>query len=137
MIYVGLANGSIMESFLLAYFPLILYGCFLIYEDIAEAGCDPSGSVSNSTEFDTTPAGVIGALMGTYHENNPAFPVSLIVSIYLFICPQQVSLLVVQLSYNKYQRRLKSSPAQDLQPTRPWWQSAEGPQMTTKMTNMR
>jgi ATP-binding cassette subfamily B (MDR/TAP) protein 1 len=34
VIFVGLANGSVMGSFLLAYLPVTLYGAFLLYDNV-------------------------------------------------------------------------------------------------------
>jgi ATP-binding cassette subfamily B (MDR/TAP) protein 1 len=59
----GFANGTMMASFLLAYVPTILYGAFLIYEQVLDKGCDPSGSVGDES---CSPDGenVFGALFG-------------------------------------------------------------------------
>jgi len=62
--WLGLANGSLMGSFLLAYVGITLYGSFLLYDSVRETGCDPSGTVSGVKSC--TPRGVeiFGALMG-------------------------------------------------------------------------
>ena len=63
MIWLGVANGSVMGSFLLAYFPLILYGSYLLYDNVMSTGCDPSGAVPDNVTCDPSAAGVFGALM--------------------------------------------------------------------------
>lgn len=62
--FLGLANGSVMGSFLLTYLPLILYGSYLLYTAVAESGCDPSGAISTNQACDPSAFGVFGALMG-------------------------------------------------------------------------
>ncbi|KAL3910823.1 MAG: hypothetical protein SGILL_007539 [Bacillariaceae sp.] len=59
----GVANGCMMVSFLLAYVPTILYGSYLIYKQVRETGCDPSGAFSDES---CSPNGenVFGALFG-------------------------------------------------------------------------
>lgn len=63
MIWIGIANGSVMGSFLLAYFPLILYGSYLLYDNVQQSGCDPSGAIPDNVTCDPSAAGVFGALM--------------------------------------------------------------------------
>jgi ATP-binding cassette subfamily B (MDR/TAP) protein 1 len=64
VLFVGLANGSVMGSFLLSYIPLTLYGGFLLYDQVQETGCDPSGAVPDQTVCDPDGFGVFGALLG-------------------------------------------------------------------------
>lgn len=40
----GLANGLLMTSMLLCYIPVVLYGSYLVYDNVRKTGCDPSGS---------------------------------------------------------------------------------------------
>ena len=60
----GLANGSVMASFLLAYVPVTLYGSFLLYDNVRDSGCDPSGAVPGNDRCDPSGIGVFGALFG-------------------------------------------------------------------------
>jgi hypothetical protein len=62
--FVGLANGSLMGSFLLAYIPVTLYGSFLLYDNVRDTGCDPSGSVFDNDKCEPAAVGVFGALFG-------------------------------------------------------------------------
>jgi len=61
---IGLANGMMMGSMLVAYIVLVSYGSFLLYDNVIATGCDPSGGVSNNQPCDPDAAGVFGALMG-------------------------------------------------------------------------
>ena len=61
---IGLANGSMMASFLLSYLAITLYGSFLLYDAVRGSGCDPSGTVPGATSCDPRGAEVFGALMG-------------------------------------------------------------------------
>jgi hypothetical protein len=62
--FVGLANGCLMGSFLMAYIPVTLYGSFLLYDNVRDTGCDPSGSVFDNDKCEPAAAGVFGALFG-------------------------------------------------------------------------
>ena len=64
VVYLGAANGALMAAFLLAYLPLTLYGSYLMYTDVSNTGCDPSGGVSSNISCNTTAFEVFGALMG-------------------------------------------------------------------------
>ena len=43
--WLGVANGSVMASFLISFLLVPLYGAYLLYDQIRESGCDPSGAV--------------------------------------------------------------------------------------------
>jgi ATP-binding cassette subfamily B (MDR/TAP) protein 1 len=61
----GFADGCMMASFLLSYIPVALYGSYLLYTDVLETGCDPSGSSLDNPECEpVTAAGVFGAMFG-------------------------------------------------------------------------
>lgn len=61
----GLGNAFIFSSGLLAYIPVTLYGGYLLYENVIETGCDPSGaSLTNETCEPVSAVGVFGALFG-------------------------------------------------------------------------
>ena len=61
---IGLANGMMMGSMLLAYIVLVLYGAYLLYDNVIKTGCDPSGTISDNQACDPDAAGVFGALLG-------------------------------------------------------------------------
>lgn len=62
--WVGLANGSQMASFILAYVVVTLFGSWILYDNVRDTGCDPSGT--NDAVLTCNPAGVdvFGALFG-------------------------------------------------------------------------
>lgn len=60
----GLANGGMLGSFMVLYCVLVLYGASLLYKDIEDSGCDPSGGVSDNFSCDNTGAAVFGAMLG-------------------------------------------------------------------------
>lgn len=61
----GLANGCIFASFLLVYLPVTLYGAYLLYRDVRENGCDPSGSsIENPVCEPVSGVGIFGAMFG-------------------------------------------------------------------------
>mgnify|MGYP005857414893 CR=1 FL=1 len=64
----GFAYGSQMATMILSYVPVVLYGSYLLYDNVRKTGCDPSGSVSSVfPDADTCdPSGrdIFGALMG-------------------------------------------------------------------------
>jgi ATP-binding cassette subfamily B (MDR/TAP) protein 1 len=58
---VGLANGVQWGSFLLSYVVVTLFGSWILYDQVRDEGCDPSGTIHDACD----PAGVdvFGALM--------------------------------------------------------------------------
>jgi len=60
----GLANGFMLGTFLLLYAVLTLYGSALVYRDIEDSGCDPSGSVDFNSTCDSSGPDVFGAMLG-------------------------------------------------------------------------
>jgi ATP-binding cassette subfamily B (MDR/TAP) protein 1 len=60
---IGLANGSTMGSFLLSYIAVILFGSFLLYRQVRDNGCDPSGTTGND-KCNPAAVDVFGSLMG-------------------------------------------------------------------------
>lgn len=60
----GLANGSMLGSFMMLYCILVLYGASLVYKDVEDTGCDPSGGVSGNETCDSSGSGVFGAMLG-------------------------------------------------------------------------
>jgi ATP-binding cassette, subfamily B (MDR/TAP), member 1 len=60
----GLANGGMLGSFMVLYCILVLYGSSLLYKDIEETGCDPSGSVSDNETCSNAGSDVFGAMLG-------------------------------------------------------------------------
>lgn len=53
-----------LGSFLMLYAILALFGAFLLYRDVADTGCDPSGAVSDNVTCKESGADVFGAMLG-------------------------------------------------------------------------
>ena len=47
LLKVGFVNGSMLGSFILLYAVLTLYGAYLLYGEVTDKNCDPSGSMSS------------------------------------------------------------------------------------------
>jgi ATP-binding cassette subfamily B (MDR/TAP) protein 1 len=62
----GFANGSMLGSFLCLYAVLTLFGTYLIYKDVEEVGCDPSGAVdlTANAACENNGPDVFGAMLG-------------------------------------------------------------------------
>ena len=60
---VGLANGSNMASFLLSYVVVTLLGSYLLYHNVQDTGCDPSGTVDGVETCDPAGVDVLGSLL--------------------------------------------------------------------------
>ena len=60
----GFANGSMLGSFICLYAVLALYGTALMYREIADNGCDPSGAVPDNQTCESNGADVFGAMLG-------------------------------------------------------------------------
>eukprot|EP00980_Cylindrotheca_fusiformis_P003511 scaffold781_cov132-Cylindrotheca_fusiformis.AAC.30 len=45
LIWIGLANGSLMGGSNLAYVGIVGYGSYLVYDGVRQNGCDPSGAI--------------------------------------------------------------------------------------------
>ena len=60
----GFANGSMLGSFLALYAILCLYGTFLLYNDVLDTGCDPSGGVTSNDTCENAGSDVFGAMLG-------------------------------------------------------------------------
>lgn len=60
----GVANGSMLGTFMLLYAALTLYGGSLIYKDVQSSGCDPSSGVPGVSSCDENGPGVFGAMLG-------------------------------------------------------------------------
>jgi ATP-binding cassette, subfamily B (MDR/TAP), member 1 len=56
----GLANGLMMTSFLLCYVPVILFGSYIIYNNVRDTGCDPSGGSGGNESCDPNGENVFG-----------------------------------------------------------------------------
>lgn len=61
---IGLANGSMYASFQLGYVVVLLFGSFLLYNNVRTTGCDPSGTVPTNEPCDPDAAGILGAMIG-------------------------------------------------------------------------
>ena len=64
VLFVGLANGAVFGSFLLAYIPVTLYGSWLLYDAVCGTGCDPSGTEENNAACSPSGVDVFGSQMG-------------------------------------------------------------------------
>ena len=62
--WIGLANGSVMASFIFSYVLLTLFGVYLLYDAVRQTGCDPSGTIPDNETCATSAMDVFGALMG-------------------------------------------------------------------------
>jgi len=62
--WIGLANGSVMASFIFSYVLLTLFGVYLLYDAVRQTGCDPSGTIPDNVTCATSATDVFGALMG-------------------------------------------------------------------------
>lgn len=60
----GFAYGSQMGSMLLSYIPVVLYGAYLLYDNVRNNGCDPSGAVEFNETCDPSGKNIFGALFG-------------------------------------------------------------------------
>jgi ATP-binding cassette, subfamily B (MDR/TAP), member 1 len=60
----GFANGSMLGSFICLYAVLALYGTALLYREIVDNGCDPSGSIQDNMTCESSGADVFGAMLG-------------------------------------------------------------------------
>ena len=60
----GFANGSMLGSFICLYAVLTLYGTSLLYKDIEDSGCDPSGGVDGNDTCESSGPDVFGAMLG-------------------------------------------------------------------------
>jgi ATP-binding cassette subfamily B (MDR/TAP) protein 1 len=64
LVFLGIANGGLMSSFMLGYVVVVGFGSFLLYDAVRETGCDPSGAISGNTACDPAGADIFLALMG-------------------------------------------------------------------------
>jgi ATP-binding cassette subfamily B (MDR/TAP) protein 1 len=62
--FIGLANGAMFASFQLAYIVVLLFGSYLLYDNVRSTGCDPSGTVATVEPCSPDAAGILGALIG-------------------------------------------------------------------------
>jgi len=60
----GLANGSNMASMLMTYVVITLFGSWLLYDQVRNSGCDPSGTVEGNERCDPAGVDVFAALFG-------------------------------------------------------------------------
>ena len=61
---VGLATGAIYATSNVAYIIVTLLGAWLLYTQVEENGCDPSGTVEGVASCDPRGMDIMGALMG-------------------------------------------------------------------------
>lgn len=55
---------------MMLYCILTVFGAFLLYKDVRDEGCDPSGGVTNNESCSSTGADVFGAMLGKLKANN-------------------------------------------------------------------
>jgi ATP-binding cassette subfamily B (MDR/TAP) protein 1 len=60
----GFANGGMLGSFIFMYIVLALYGVHVIYQDVMETGCDPSGAAPVNPECTSSGGRVFAAMLG-------------------------------------------------------------------------
>ena len=60
----GFASGSMFASFIVLYAVLTLYGGYLLYSDVSDTGCDPSATVADNLECDSSGPRLLGAMLG-------------------------------------------------------------------------
>jgi ATP-binding cassette subfamily B (MDR/TAP) protein 1 len=63
MFYLSI-SGSMLGSFLLLYAILTLFGTSLLYKDVEDTGCDPSGGVEENATCTSSGPDVFGAMLG-------------------------------------------------------------------------
>jgi ATP-binding cassette subfamily B (MDR/TAP) protein 1 len=61
---ISLFTGSMLGSFLLLYAILTLFGTYLLYKDVGDTGCDPSGGVEENVTCTSSGPDVFGAMLG-------------------------------------------------------------------------
>ncbi len=64
LVKIGLVNGGMLGSFILLYLILTLYGSYLMYTDVAENFCDPSGAIDVMETCKSSGPAVFGAMLG-------------------------------------------------------------------------
>jgi len=64
VIKLGVANGIVMGLFCACYIPISWYGAYLLYDNVRETGCDPSGAVPTNETCGPSAFNIFGALMG-------------------------------------------------------------------------
>ena len=60
----GFVNGMMFGCFMFMYVVLILYGVHLIYLDVIDTECDPSGAAPSNTTCETNGISVFAAMLG-------------------------------------------------------------------------
>jgi hypothetical protein len=55
-----------LGSFMILYFCFILAGAYIIYRDVEDIGCDPSGAVPGAATCRFAGSDVLGAMFGMY-----------------------------------------------------------------------
>lgn len=68
----GLANGTMMCSLLLSYVVVILYGSYIIYDNVRKTGCDPSGASLGAESCDPDGENVFGEFAPFRHGTDEA-----------------------------------------------------------------
>ncbi len=64
LLWLGIANGGLMASFMLAYMVVIGYGSYLLFNAVKSNGCDPSGAITGNVPCNPTGQDIFLALLG-------------------------------------------------------------------------
>lgn len=64
--WLGLANGSMMSSFLLASIVVPLFVGYLLYDQVQNEGCDPSGALPGVPTCNPSGVDIFGAVFGIF-----------------------------------------------------------------------
>jgi len=64
LLWLGIANGALMSSFMLAYLVVVGYGSYLLYDAVRKHGCDPSAAIVGVETCHPAGKDIFLALMG-------------------------------------------------------------------------
>jgi ATP-binding cassette, subfamily B (MDR/TAP), member 1 len=64
--WLGVANGCMMASFLLSSIVVPLYGGKLLWDQIMDSGCDPSGSIPTNEPCEPSGKSIFGAMFAIF-----------------------------------------------------------------------
>jgi ATP-binding cassette subfamily B (MDR/TAP) protein 1 len=64
LLLLGMANGANMAAMLLTYVIITLFGSWLLYDQVTDSGCDPSGTVEGNERCNPAGVDVFAALFG-------------------------------------------------------------------------
>ena len=64
LLLLGVANGANMTAMLVTYVIITLFGSWLLYDQVTDSGCDPSGTVAENERCNPAGVDVFAALFG-------------------------------------------------------------------------